>query len=223
MKYIHGIVVVNRADLLALAVQSVEALWPWAFILDNSEDGRIGRERAWPVPVVRPSVPLSCAQAMNYLHRLAKEAGADVFGYQHDDAEAQSGSAERYWVALQDLAADERKWAVMFTHYDILSAYPVAAVDDIGPWDTAFPQPNYHIDNDWFHRARLKGYELIDTGIPVTHHGDGSQTVRSSPRRAMINNVTFPMNNEYYCRKWGGPPEREVYRRPWNVSSDDHG
>ena len=28
-----------------------------AFILNNSPDGHIGRERKWPIPVVRPSVP----------------------------------------------------------------------------------------------------------------------------------------------------------------------
>ena len=83
MKYLHGIFVVNRPDLLELAVRSVECLWPDAFILDNSPGGQIGTERAWPIPVVRPSVPLSFPQTVNFLHRMALEKGADVY-----DAEA---------------------------------------------------------------------------------------------------------------------------------------
>jgi hypothetical protein len=72
----------------------------------------------------------------------------------------------------------------------------VAAVSDIGPWDTAFPQPNYHVDNNWFHRARLKGYEFIETGIQITHHNGSSSTIRGSEERRKVNDVTFPMNEE---------------------------
>jgi hypothetical protein len=59
MRFIHGIPVVNQPDLLELAVRSAEPLWANSFILDNSVGGWIGRDRLWPVPVVRPSVPLS--------------------------------------------------------------------------------------------------------------------------------------------------------------------
>jgi hypothetical protein len=169
------------------------------------------------VPVVRPSVPLSVAQSMNFLHRLAKEAGADVFFYQHDDAEAQPDSARRLLEEVDALCHGTSRWATVFTHYDILSAYRVAAIEDIGPWDCAFPQPNYHVDNDWFHRARLKGYALIETGIPVTHHNGSSSTIRGSEARRRVNDVTFPMNEEYYRRKWGGAPGHETYPCPWNV------
>ncbi|HZL36122.1 MAG TPA: hypothetical protein VFC78_12470 [Tepidisphaeraceae bacterium] len=220
MRHIQGIVVVNEPDLLQRAVDSVEPLWENAFILDNSPGGWIGRDRRWPVPVVRPSVPLSVAQSLNFLQRLAREAGADVFFFQHNDAEAQPGSAMRFLQTVQEHFDAASRWATVFTHYDILSAYHVAAVNDIGDWDTAFPQPNYHIDNDWFHRARLKGYELTETGIAVTHHNGASSTLRGSDLRRRVNDVTFPMNEEYYRRKWGGPPGGEVYASAWNCNFD---
>jgi hypothetical protein len=45
MRYIHGIPTVNQPDLLELAVRSAEPFWVSSFILDNSVDGWIGRER----------------------------------------------------------------------------------------------------------------------------------------------------------------------------------
>lgn len=216
MRYVHGIVAVNRSDLLHLAVESVRCLWPHAFILDNSRDGYIGRNFSWPIPVVRPSVPLSCAQSMNFLQRIAMEQGADVFGYQHNDAEANSGSAEKYFQIVRSVFSSHRNWATIFTHYDILSGYNVRAVEKIGEWDAHFPLPNYHIDVDWFHRARLLGFELVDTDVGVTHH-EGSSTVRSDPHLSRIGGVTARMNCEYYETKWGGGPHCERFRTPWNI------
>lgn len=101
MNYLHGILVVNRPDLLQLAVESVRYLWSRAFILDNSPEGKIGTDFSWPIPVIRPSVPLTYPQSMNYLQRIAMEKGADVFGYQHNDAEAENGAAEQYLDVVQ--------------------------------------------------------------------------------------------------------------------------
>ena len=215
MQFIHGIPVVNHPELLDLAVRSVEPLWAEVFILDNSEAGWIGASRNWPVRVVRPSVPLSVAQSMNFLHRLAREAGADVFFFQHNDAEAEPGSACRFLQVVATLWHGDRRWAAALTRYDTLAAFRVAAVDDVGPWDTSFPQPNYHIDDDWFRRARLMGYEIVPTGIPVVHH-QASSTLKGSADRRRVNRLTFPMNKEYYRQKWGGPPGHETYEHPWN-------
>jgi hypothetical protein len=215
MDYIHGIVVVNRPDLLELAVNSIELLWPNAFILDNSPGGQIGLERTWPIPVVRPSVPLSCAQSMNFLFRMACDRGVDVLGYQHNDAEVPPGGAERFLEDVRAANTSGKNWAAMFTSYDILSAYRVDAVRVIGEWDTAFPQPNYHIDVDWFHRARILGFESLHSEVRVTHH-NGSSTIKCDPERYWRNRITNPMNLLYYIAKWGGPPHQEQFSTPWN-------
>lgn len=217
MKYIHGIFVVNRPDLLKLAVQSVKCLWPHAFILDNSPGGHIGLEHKWPIPVVRPNVPLSTAQGMNFMYRMAREQGADAFGYQHNDAEAGKGSARKYLKVVKDAFSSGRKWATVFTYYDLIAGYSVRAVDEIGEWDTHFPQPTYHFDVDWFHRARLCGYELIESGVPMTHHNGESNTIKSDDHWQRLNALKFPMNETYYLAKWGGPTHAEVFPTPWNL------
>jgi hypothetical protein len=216
MNYVHGIFVVNRPDLLEIALNSVKPLWPHAFIMDNSPGGHLGKEHSWPVPVVRPSVPLSYSQSMNYLHRIAKEKGADVFGVQHNDAEALGDGAERFIETATAAYHSDRKWATVMTSYDIISAYNMKAAEAIGAWDTNFPQPNYHIDTDWFHRARINGYELIESGVAVKHHNESSSTLKSDPDYQRWHKVKFGMNETYYIKKWGGKPHEEKFPTPWN-------
>ena len=216
MNYVHGIFVVNRPDLLELALHSVRPFWPFAFILDNSPGGHIGMDNSWPIPVIRPSVPLSYAQSMNYLFQIAGSKGADVFGVQHNDAEAPEGGAEQFLGVVSTAFASARKWAAVFTHYDIISAYNIQAVRAIGEWDSHFPQPNYHVDVDWFHRARTQGYELIESHVPVKHHGGSSNTIKADPALARINSITFGMNEVYYAQKWGGRPHEERFASPWS-------
>lgn len=215
MRFSHTIVSTNRPDLLARAVESVRPLWRFVSILDNSPDASLSRDSQWPVPILRPSVPLSCAQSMNFLHRLARERGLDAFGYQHEDAEAGPQTAERFAAAIEAAHGAGRNWATIFTHYDLISAYRTAAVDAIGPWDTNFPCPNYHHDCDWFYRAKLKGYELIETKLEVTHMDGGSVTVKD-PARQRIAQITFPLNDAYYVAKWGGRQHEERFTSPWN-------
>ncbi len=213
--FIHTIVSTNRQDLLERAIESIRPMWNVSCILDNSPDG-IESARKWPVPVVRPSVPLSVAQSMNFLFQRAREAGVAAFGYQHEDAEAQPETAAKFLPAVESaLSGAQGKWASIFTKYDILSAYCMSAVEDIGEWDTAFPNPNYHIDVDWFYRAKVKGYGIIMSGLPVRHLDGGSVTCKE-PWRRQIHSITYPMNQRYYTAKWGGNIHQEKYTVPWN-------
>lgn len=211
MKFIHGIVAVNRPDLLRRAVESVKPIWQHTFILDNSPNGVIGAE-GWPVPVVQPSVPLSCAQSMNFLARLAREQGCAAFGYQHNDAEVVQSSGATQFMA--EVNAASGKWATVFTNYDSLSAYNLAAVNDIGEWDTHFPLPDYKIDVDWFYRARIRGWQIIRTNIEVNHLV--SQTAASDKHRALLKALKEPFNETYYREKWGGGTDEEKWGEPWN-------
>ena len=153
---------------------------------------------------------------MSYIHRLARELGADVFGFQHNDAEAGKGAAEQFFKIVQETFASGKKWATIFSAYDIISAYHVGAVTSIGEWDAHFPQPNYHIDVDWFHRARIQGYELLESNVPVIHHNGSSSTVKAAPHLQRINGVKFAMNEVCYAKKWGGSPHQEQFATPWN-------
>ncbi|HEV2494499.1 MAG TPA: glycosyltransferase family 2 protein [Terriglobia bacterium] len=212
MKYLLGIPFTNRKDLLERAIASVKPLWPHALIVDNSEPGL--DPAAWPVQVVPPPVPLTFSQTMNLLQRLASEGLCDALLYMHNDAEAGPGTAERLLAIAGEALVSGRRWGVAFTHYDTLASFNMTAVREVGRWDTNLPQ--YFADNDYYRRVRLAGYEIIETGLPVTHAAGGSNTINSDSHRLFLNGVTFPLHERYYAAKWGGLPGRETYARPFN-------
>lgn len=212
MRYLLGIPFVNRADLLHLAVESVASLRPHVFIVDNSVAG-LDPDR-WPVPIVRPPVPLSFSQTMNLLQRRALDEGADVLLFMHNDAEAGEGTPEKLLAEVEAATAEGRPWGVAFTAYDAFAAFNVDAIRQVGPWDCGLPQ--YFADNDYYRRLRLAGFEELDTGLPVAHHNDASSTVKSDSVLGHANGVQFPLHGQYYAAKWGGGPGQERFARPWD-------
>jgi predicted O-methyltransferase YrrM len=212
MRYILGIPFVNRPDLLRLALQSVEPLWSCALLIDNSDTGLDAA--MWPVPVVRPPVPLTLSQTMNLLQRLAAERSCDVLLFMHNDAEAGPGTPERLLAIVEEATTSAQHWGVVFTHYDTLAAFSMEMTRVVGQWDTTLPQ--YFADGDYYLRVRRAGYEIINTGLHVTHHNNASSTLKSDPRRRFLNSVTFPLYERYYTAKWGGLPGNETYDWPFN-------
>lgn len=212
MKFLLGIPYVNRPDLLRLAVASVRPFHARTVIIDNSEQGLFPAD--WPVEVLRPSVPLTFSQTMNLLQNLAFERGCEALLSMHNDAEAEAGTCERLLAIIEESFRTERRWGVIFTHYDTLAAFSMEMVAAVGPWDTTLPQ--YFADNDYYRRVRLLGFETIDTGLPVTHHHNASSTVKSDPWLGWINGVTYPLHGQYYAAKWGGGAGRETYASPFN-------
>ena len=210
MSYLLGIPFVNRPDLLAAAVRSIEPCWPQALIVDNAEE--LLDPAAWPIPLFRPPVPLTFSQTMNLLQRLAVERGAEVVLLMHNDAEAAPGTPEALLAAAGAATAAGRRWGAIWTNYDALAAYSLRMVADVGQWDTTLPQ--YFADNDYYRRIVLAGYELVDSGLPVVHHA--SSTITTDPRRRFLNGITFPLYEQYYVAKWGGPPGGERFARPFD-------
>jgi GT2 family glycosyltransferase len=215
MRYLLGVPVVTRTDLLKRALDSVRELWPDTLVIDNSESGLV--PQAWPVPILRPPVSLTFAQTMNMLSRLAVEQECDAVLFMHDDAEAGRDTPARLVAIVGEAVTSGRRWGVAFTRYDCLAALSTRMIRDVGEWDTVLPQ--YFSDCDYYRRVRLAGFDVIETGLPVVHIDHGSNTARSDPRREFLNRITLPLYAMYYARKWGGQPGHERFDLPFNLST----
>ncbi|OGX61199.1 MAG: hypothetical protein A2189_06380 [Paenibacillus sp. RIFOXYA1_FULL_44_5] len=213
--YTLGIGYVNRADLLRQALDSIPMLWPNTFVVDNSEHRELQNhaEINGIVPIINPSVPLSFSQTMNLLQKEALNQGCEVLLFMHNDAIAHEGTPDRLLELIRSLQQEGRKWGAVFTHYDVLVAFNMKAVQEVGSWDTNLPQ--YFSDNDYYRRMRLAGYEMIESGLPVTHQ-NGSSTLHADPYRNMVNGILFPLHAQYYGKKWDGEPGSEQYSIPFN-------
>lgn len=220
MRYMVGIACVNRFDLLYEAVNSIRLFWENTIIIDNSPNGELKHNSKLPqqIQVLHPTVPLNFTQVMNCFQRIAFEKQCDVLMIMHNDARAHDGTPEKLLSTIESLNNGRRKWGVVFTNYDVLCAFNMEAIRAVGEWDTAFP--NYFSDNDYYRRIRLAGFETVDSGLPVEHHG--SSTIKSDPYRMLINRNTFPLYKRLYQQKWGGKPGAERFTRPYNYSFPSH-
>lgn len=76
----------------------------------------------------------------------------------------------------------------------------------------------YYEDNDYAHRVRLSGLKIDDAGDEKLLNHYGSATIRKDERYNKANGITFPLNQKYFIKKWGGLPENELYKYPFNDS-----
>lgn len=208
MTYFLAIPFANREDLLRRAIASTGSVHGEIVVIDNSPAADLLPPPG--VQVLRPPVPLSFSQSMNWIQALAIAGGYDFYLSMHVDTAARPGVVD----ALLERArgGDSERWAVMFTLYDVLAAYNPNLLTRVGPWDTRLP--TYFSDNDYYRRVRLTGFEIIETGLEVDHVG--SATIRSDGRLDFLNSVTFPLAAQYYHAKWGGPPGAETFTEPFD-------
>jgi hypothetical protein len=201
--------VVNRPDLLQNVIRSVGDLSRNFTVIDNSEDGW-AYDTLTGVQVFRPMVPFTFSQTMNFEMLAAKEKGKRFCFHMHSDAIIPPGATERLLEFVRQIPYD-KKWAVVYTLYDVLAVYNPDAIEAFGGYDTNLPA--YFSDNDWYYRARLAGWDLMESHIEIGHVG--SQTINSDPYLQHVNAITFPLYRTYYMQKWGGEPGAEQFKQPF--------
>ena len=86
-------------------------------------------------------------------------------------------------------------------------------IDKVGLLDENF-FPGYFEDNDYCRRIDLAGLVLPTIALEAEH--DRSSTLHSSAHFERRNQYTFDRNYAYYRQKWGGDPEHELFKAPFN-------
>jgi len=203
---------VNRRDLLDKAVASARVIENAVHVIDNSTEGI--NDTFPPFHRLRPVVPLTFAQTQNWMLAMAAETNppAPFYLFMHSDAEAGEGTVQKLIDMAYNLSSNRRKWGAIFTAYDALAAFNTAAFRHVGGWDQYLEW--YCSDNDMYHRLRLAGYEIVESGLPVEH--TPSQTLNSDSIVRLKVDLMVPCRQAYYAAKWGGAPGNEIYATPFN-------
>ncbi len=218
---------VNRLDLLMGAVTSIGTHFDRVFIVDNSMELFDNEEAEFPdnVSIAYPPIPLRFVDTMNYIQETAVDIkrdyiewdvgndNIDYYFWCHNDAFDSKGNTPRFIEFVKELHSSGDPWSIAFTHYDILSAVNLAAVEAVGRWDTNINQ--YYADNDWYRRCRLAGLPTKESNLHIDHI-EGSATMNSDKKRTFRGNVLFAMQQYYYTQKWGGVGGEEQYDITWN-------
>jgi hypothetical protein len=200
---------VNREDLVRRAIESSSEVMADLTIIDNSEKG-ISFDPG--CRVFRPPMPVWFVHCVNYALLETRRQGAYICLWLHSDAWAPEGAYTKLIERARQLTSEGRKWGVLFTSYDALVALNTAMIDDVGLFDQNISW--YCSDNDFYRRAGLAGYELLDTGIEVNH--DYSMTIKSDPKIDFLNGIMHPLGAQYYRLKWGGSAGQERFLVPFD-------
>jgi hypothetical protein len=202
---------VNRPDLLRNVLVAVSPLWDDLTVIDNSGHEIIVKPDA--VKVFRPPVPLLFTQTMNWEFEETIRNGKPFCVHMHNDAIIPEGACEKLLDFAREIDRTEPHWGACFTLYDIFAVFNPKLYQDIGGYDTNFAA--YVSDQDWFRRMDLAGWTRHQAPIEIGHVG--SQTIRSDPYLAYVNNITHPLYREYYRQKWGGCVGEEQFIYPFGV------
>lgn len=98
------------------------------------------------------------------------------------------------------------------------------AIFTVGYFDEGF-YPAYYEDNDYHYRMKLQGLDFICSDLELYElgvDGQGSQTLNSTLTPDIIRNYInagFSSNQYRYICKWGGMPDRERFKTPFNLDN----
>jgi len=100
-------------------------------------------------------------------------------------------------------------------HLDGFAAFAVTpdVIARVGLFDENFV-PAYYEDNDYHRRCGLLGVPTEQVPNGMTHVR--SAVLKGSQHYQDENRRTFPMNADYYRRKWGGLPGQETFSTPFD-------
>jgi hypothetical protein len=207
MKSKHFITHVNNIDLTLIAYNSVknqENIKNNLYIIDNSEDREIEKniDKFLDAKVLYGTQPLTTAQSMNWIREIAIKENLDVVSWQHNDAQPIEDTIEKSYQLANEYLTNNRKFGVIFTNYDTFCIFNVQALKEVGKWDWV-NFPFYFLDNDYYYRIELLGYEIVKTNLPCIHHNECSNTIRVDENRKIQHTLTHQPLEEIIRIKHG--------------------
>lgn len=204
-----AIPVLNRPDLLAKTVASIDHPVGTLLIIDNSPELGMGDVAEASMlafqhlVVTEPPTNLGVAASWNLAIRSYPR---DWVCLANADVEFAPGAL----AALDEAMAEPGlRCLVEFAAFGISPE----VVDTVGWFDENF-HPIYCEDSDYRYRCALAGVPIEDIPNGSTHVG--SVSYRGNPHHA-DNARTYPANVAYYTAKWGGFIGQERYATPFGA------
>lgn len=195
---------VNNKPCLEEAINSLGKYRNQIIVIDNSENQNLELDN---VKIVKPVIPLFVSQVWNYISKICEN---EVFIIMHSDAIASELAYEQLVKKIEEFGTEN--WGIIFTNYDSFCAINKKSFNSVGGAEPEFLR--YFGDNDLYRKFDLAGYKRGNLDTDVKHKN--SMTINSDSLRLLINEITFPMQKEFYRRKWGGIPGEETFSKPFN-------
>ena len=198
----------NRPDLLANCLGSIDTEIQRLIVIDNSSDGRIGDVAAeFNAEVIDAGVNLGVAASWN----LAIKANPQARWWAIANLDIRFGPGD-----LERLAEFVDRETPIVGCLLRFGAFGInrAALETVGWFDENF-HPIYCEDCDYEYRCQLAAVPIIDIPSTTEHLEGGSVSLHDGHRDD--NARSFPANHAYYEAKWGGSVRGgERFTSPFN-------
>lgn len=200
---------INRKDLLCEALDYYTSSMPNTelFVLDNGNQDIPSYPKTW---VLKSPYNLGVAASWNTLIGVAISRGYVNFLILNDDVILKCGEAKINEII--DKGEEEGAFHRCRPFYN-WSAFILrkSILDKVGIFDENFRRC-YFEDNDYQYRMQLQK-------VPIRYEDDLAPAVyrnsQSIEKQPLLNN--YVGNRAYYVKKWGGIPEQETYKTPFNI------
>ena len=216
--------VLNRGDLLSRMLRSIDYPIGKIVIVNNGDDVGVASTieqfqmlDELPIEIHKPAHNLGCGPSWNFVIRNNPDAGYWLFiGNDIELAPGDLAKIDGFVRAHPDYATMPANWG------HSLFAVTQAGLEGVGYFDENY-WPAYSEDQDWMYRLKLAGLPWADVPDVRAIHGEpplwGSTTVWSDSVLTQRCRITQRNNLEFYSRKWGGPPGKEIFTHPFNDES----
>lgn len=200
---------INRKDLLMDALHWYTQNMPNTQILIVDNGHQDIPELTRNVKVYTPNKNLGVAGSWNFLIWTAKAKGYNHVLVLNDDVILQRSESEIDALIQKNSNLTFHKprpfynWSAFIISQEIFTK--------VGMFDIAFKKAFFE-DNDYEYRMKLAGVNLKyqDDLNPQVYKN--SQTIEKNPLLG-----GYIENRELYIKKWGGIPNEETYKTPYNV------
>jgi len=202
-----GVPVLNRVDLLGRMLASIDVEVGRIIIVDNSVTGIVSEVDLPPNATVLPMRHnIGVAASWNLIIKASPR--ARWWCIVNNDIEFASGDLA---ALVRQVEADRLAFSFLISP----SAFGLTTevLDKIGFFDENFA-PAYFEDNDYVRRVLLGG--LRSVALPANYSHATSSTLGADRKLMDQNNRTFPVNQDYYREKWGGPVGGERFTTPFD-------
>ena len=199
---------INRKDLLMKALESYSEVMPEVtkLILDNgNQDIPCIDDNTW---IWQSTQNLGVAASWNYLIGKAIVNDFKYFLILNDDVILQKDEAQIKQILSKGTSEHFYLCRPFYNWSSFILTKKV--YEKIGPFDENFKKA-YFEDNDYMYRMRLAGVPIkyVDELNPDIYLN--SQTIEKNPLLG-----GYVENREYFLQKWGGLPESETFKTPFN-------
>jgi len=227
-----GIPVLNRADLLEECLRRIDVPVQLFIVNNNTVDEEFQQRlevlrQRFSFKLHQSPRNLGVAASWNLILREGYAAGFDPVFITANDFHVDPGMLMAFVQTVRSFPAE----LFLGDGFNLFSV-PRATAEKVGYFDENF-YPAYFEDNDYVYRCRLAGARILNfgtnprqedgreiPGLVFTHVG--SQTIRSDAEYGKRNEWTFPIwNRTHYELKWGGGPDKEKFKTPYNKAEHD--